>query len=157
MTDFLQEVMARAIARALTHVEGGGIPFVGVIVDGNGVISQFGVNQVHQTGDPTAHAEIVTIRDALASTGRTDLRGTTLLATGEPCGMCYRHAINTRITEVRVSVERDQVANMGFDYRWSYPAFGITEELRTKLMQPLHVPGGTEPFTRFLALHTLQN
>lgn len=85
------------------------------------------------------------------------MRGTTLLATGEPCGMCYRHAVNARIADIRVAVDRDQVAELGFDYRYSYPAFDITDSLRNTLMRPLRVSGDTEPFIRFLALHNIRN
>ncbi|RAE92533.1 nucleoside deaminase, partial [Burkholderia multivorans] len=67
MADFLEDVLTQAVAAALAHVESGGIPFVGVVVDGDRVISEFGVNRVHETGDPTAHAEIVAIRDALTA------------------------------------------------------------------------------------------
>lgn len=154
MTDFLQDVMAQAVAKALAHVEGGGIPFVGVVVDKARMISGFGVNRVHETGDPTAHAEIVAIRDALDVTGRTDLRETVLLATGEPCGMCYQYALDVGITDIRVAVTRDQVAALGFDYRNSYQAFGITDTVRGTRMRPLRVPDDTEPFIRFLALHS---
>lgn len=157
MTNHLEQIMRQAVVRSITHVESGGLPFVGVIVDGQQVISEFGVNRVHETGDPSAHAEITAIRDALTSSGRTDLRGTTLLATGEPCGMCYRYAIDARIADIRVAVDRDQVAELGFDYRYSYPAFDITDSLRNTLMRPLRVSGDTEPFIRFLALHNIRN
>lgn len=155
MTDFIQKVLTEAVAASLAHVESGGIPFVGVIVDGDQVISEFGVNRVHETGDPTAHAEIVAIRAALAASGRTDLRGTILLATGEPCGMCYRYALDAGITDIRVAVPRDEVALLGFDYRDSYRAFGITDTIRGSHMHPLRVPGDTEPFTRFHTLHNI--
>ncbi len=152
MTGFLHDIMTRAVAGALDHVESGGLPFVGVIVEGGQMISDLGVNRVHATGDPTAHAEIEAIRDALAATGRADLSGTTLLATGEPCGLCYRHALDIQITDIRVAVTRDRVAELGFDYLDSYPAFGITDPMRDTYMRPLEVPGATNPFIRFLAL-----
>lgn len=153
MTGFMHEVMRQAVARALAHVERGGIPFVGVVVERDRVLSGFGVNRVHESGDPSAHAEIVAIREALAVTGRPDLPGATLLATGEPCGMCYKYALDARITDIRVAVARDRVAEMGFDYRESYSVFGIADALRSIHMRPLDVPGAIEPFTRFLTLH----
>ena len=70
MTSFLEQLMAQAVIRSITHVESGGLPFVGVIVDGQQAISEFGVNRVQETGDPSAHAEIVAIRDALSSSGK---------------------------------------------------------------------------------------
>ncbi|MDO5051673.1 MAG: nucleoside deaminase [Pseudoclavibacter sp.] len=154
MNSFAYQVMKQAVAHSLSHVECGGIPFVGVIVERGQVISEFGVNRVHESGDPTAHAEIVAIRSALALTGRSDLQGATLLATGEPCGMCYKYALNAQLTDIRVAVARDRVAELGFDYRNSYLAFGITDALRNAHMRPLSVPGDIEPFIRFLILHS---
>lgn len=155
MTDFLKHVMTQSVTVSLAHVERGGIPFVGVVVDDDQAISEYGVNRVHETGEPTAHAEIVAIRDALAASGRTDLRGTILLATGEPCGMCYRYALDAGITDIRVAVPRDEVAAFGFDYRDSYRAYGITDTIRGTHMRSLRVPGDTEPFARFLTLHNI--
>lgn len=157
MNDFLQRVMLSAVSRSVAHVEGGGIPFVGVVVRAGEVISGFCVNRVHETGDASAHAEVVAIRDALAATGGSTLRGSVLLATGEPCGMCYRYALNAQIADIRVAVDREQVASFGFDYRSSYPAFGIDDALRGVLMSPLRVTGSLEPFTRFVALHASRN
>ena len=88
MSEFLENVMAKAVDHSLRHVEQGGLPFVGVIVENGRLLSGYGVNRVHESRDSTAHAEIEAIRDALAKTGRETLSGTVLLATGEPCGMC---------------------------------------------------------------------
>ena len=60
-------------------------------------------------------------------------------------------------SDIRVAVDRDQVAELGFDYRYSYPAFDITDSLRNTLMRPLRVSGDTEPFIRFLTLHNIRN
>lgn len=149
----LQAVMVQAVEACLDHVDGGGLPFVGVVVSDTGVISEFGVNLVHQTGDPQAHAEVVAMRDALASHGLTTLAGTTLVATGEPCGLCYRYAIDRGIDEIHVAVDRDMAADWGFDYRTSYPAFGVSEHERASLLHRLPIDRGTEPFTRFLQKH----
>ncbi|OLT42453.1 cytosine deaminase [Saccharomonospora sp. CUA-673] len=150
----LSEVMHRAVDACIAHVDAGGLPFVGVLVDhSGGVVSEFGTNQVAARHDPTAHAEIVAMRDALARRGSADLTGTTLLATGEPCGLCYRHALDHGITEIHVAVDRDQVAALGFDYRPSYAAHGITDERRAALLHPLRVPHGHRPFTRYLHRH----
>ena len=86
----------------------GGLPFVGIIVRDGQALSGFGVNRVQETWDPTAHAEIIALREAVASHGRRGLIGATLLATGEPCGMCYRHAIAHGITDVQVAIDREE-------------------------------------------------
>lgn len=146
--------MEEAVEECIRHVNAGGLPFVGVVVDASGVISEYGVNQVQETSDPWAHAEIVAMRDAMASQGRDNLAGTTLLATGEPCGLCYRFAIDHQVAAIYVAVDRDAVAERGFDYRASYSALGITDAQRSELLHHLPAEHGTEPFTRYLSIHT---
>lgn len=146
----LRIVMEQAVTACIAHVESGGLPFVGVVVNDTGVISTFGVNEVHETGDPHAHAEIVAMRNAMSAGDLQDLAGTTLLATGEPCGLCYRFAIAHKVDGVHVAVDRDEVAALGFDYRASYRALGISEQQRAGLLHHLPVERRTEPFARFL-------
>ncbi|MFG1617549.1 nucleoside deaminase [Nonomuraea wenchangensis] len=147
----LEAVMDLAVEACIAHVAAGGLPFVGVVVEATGkVISEFGVNRVQETGDPTAHAEVVAMRGAMTTHGLGTLTGTALLATGEPCGLCYRYAIDHGVEAIYVAVDRDEVAAFGFDYRASYPAFGITDEHRAELLRPLPVARGDEPFTRYL-------
>lgn len=147
----LAPVMEEAIEACIAHVASGGLPFVGVVVGASGqVISQFGVNQVRETGDPTAHAEIVAMRDAMATRDLPTLTDAVLLATGEPCGLCYRHAIDHGLEQIHVAVDRDEVAAFGFDYLSSYPAFGITDAHRDDLFRPLPVTRAVEPFTHYL-------
>lgn len=147
----LRAVMDLAVEACITHVAAGGLPFVGVLVAADGeVISGFGVNRVRETGDPTAHAEVVAMRDAMTTHGLDTLTGAVLLATGEPCGLCYRYAVDRGVEAIYVAVDRDEVAAFGFDYRASYPAFGITDEHRAELLRPLPVARGDEPFTRYL-------
>lgn len=152
----LLKVMEEAVARCVAHVEAGGLPFVGVVIDDKRVISTFGVNQVRQTRDPTAHAEIVAMRDAMSAQGRPDLTGAVLLATGEPCGLCYRFAIDHGIETIHVAVDRDAVAEWGFDYRPSYSPTGISDERRAGIYQPLPVEHGYEPFIRYLQTHEIR-
>lgn len=152
-TSDLQAVMADAVEVCLAHVDGGGLPFVGVIVDGTGVLSEFGVNRVQETRDPQAHAEIVAMRDALTTHDLTSLTGTTLVATGEPCGLCYRFAIDHGVEAIHVALDRDEVARWGFDYRTSYPAFNVTEDQRAGLLHHLPVARGSDPFARYIQKH----
>lgn len=150
----LQAVMEDAVDECITHVDRGGLPFVGVLVKGTDVISGFGVNRVRETGDPTAHAEIVAMRDAMAAQGSEDLAGTSLLATGEPCGLCYRFAIDHQVETIFVAVDRDAVADWGFDYRASYRPLGISDGQRAGLIHLLPVERGVEPFARYLQVNT---
>lgn len=153
-TAALTAVMTRAVDACTEHVDAGGIPFVGVVVDADGaMLSGFGVNRVAETGDPMAHAEVVAMSEAMTTRGLDTLAGCVLLATGEPCGLCYRYAIDHGIDVIHVAVDRDQVADLGFDYRGSYPAFGITDTQRDSLFRPLAVEHGIEPFTHYLHRH----
>lgn len=151
----LVELMESAVGHALDHVQAGGLPFVGVVVDADGHVSEFGVNRVHETGDPTAHAEIVAMREVQAETGRSDLSGAVLLATGEPCGLCYRFAMQCRIERIYVAVDATTVAQWGFDYRGSYRSSGVDPQRRAEMSRELFVPGALEPFERFAWRHGL--
>lgn len=144
---FLSGVMDEAIEHCIRHVAAGGLPFVGVVIDQSGeVISEFGVNQVRETSDQTAHAEIVAMRDAMIKTGRDDLTGTVLLATGEPCGLCYRFALDHGVDAIYIAVDRDTAAAWGFDYRGSYRPLGITDRTRSALYRSMPSKHGEKPF-----------
>lgn len=141
--------MHSAVEASIRHVDNGGLPFVGVVVDDSGIVSCFGTNRVRETGDPSAHAEIVAMRDALLTRGSTTLSGTVLLATAEPCGLCYRFALDHGIDTIYTSVERDTVAEWGFDYRASYRMMRINESLRDRTLHYLPSPHAHAPFLRY--------
>ena len=80
--------MRRAIARADDNVRSGrGGPF-GAVVARGGVIVGEGANEVTTTNDPTAHAEVVAIRNACRALGDFSLAGCEIYASCEPCPMC---------------------------------------------------------------------
>ena len=81
--DFAQ----RTIALAHRNVEEGGRPFATVIVEDGEVLAE-SPNRVAQTHDPTAHAEILAIRDACTKLGTEHLTGTTIYVLAQPCPMC---------------------------------------------------------------------
>ncbi|MGI5268069.1 DsbA family protein [Nonomuraea sp. CA-218870] len=88
ITDVATSVGLDHAEACIAHVAARGLPFVGVLVDATGkMISEVGVNRATETGDPTAHAEVVAMRDAMTTHGLDTLTGTVLLATGEPCGL----------------------------------------------------------------------
>lgn len=142
-------LMQDAVAFSVRHVEAGGMPFVGVLIGDDGYVSSPGVNLVQETGDPTAHAEIVAMRTAMRDRTRSNLQRTWLVATGEPCGLCYRFALDHQVERVYVAVDSDTVAEHGFDYRGSYSAFQIDRSAFTDAVHHLPVPGALEPFERF--------
>lgn len=97
MTD--DEVMALALEEAAFAVQHGDVP-VGAIVVRDGVVIARRHNERELTGDPTAHAEILALRDAAAATGSWRLDGATLVVTLEPCLMCGGALVNSRIDRV---------------------------------------------------------
>ncbi len=70
---------------------------VGALVVSNGEIVGRGANQPIGSGDPTAHAEIVALREAARQLGSYRLTGTTLFCTLEPCAMCAGALVNARV------------------------------------------------------------
>ncbi len=82
-----EEFMREAIALARANVESGGRPFGAVLVRDGRVIAR-AVNEVNQTKDPTAHAELLAIRSASQSLGSATLSDCVVYASGHPCPMC---------------------------------------------------------------------
>lgn len=81
---FLEE----AIALAQKNVAAGGRPFGAVVVREGRVIAR-GVNEMHLTGDPTAHAELLAVRAAIKALQAPRLDGCAVYASGQPCPMCF--------------------------------------------------------------------
>lgn len=121
--DLLDSLVDSAVQLSVDHVLDGGIPFAALIVDQKGTILGTGVNQVVDNLDPTAHAEVTAIRDACKHLTQTNLRGATLIASGEPCALCYMSALWSGIDQIIYAVDRDKAAAAGFDYRWTYYMF----------------------------------
>jgi tRNA(adenine34) deaminase len=90
------ELMAAALEEAQRARAAGEVP-IGALVTLGGAIVGRGFNQPISSGDPTAHAEIVAIRDAAARVGNYRLTGATLCVTIEPCLMCVGALIHARI------------------------------------------------------------
>src|ERR1700704_4257734 len=95
-TDALTGLMDSAIEEACRARDAGEVP-IGALVTLGGAIVGRGFNQPISSGDPTAHAEIVAIRDPAARVGHYRLTGRTLCVTIEPCLMCVGALIHARI------------------------------------------------------------
>ena len=91
--------MRRAMELALEAQERGEIPVGAVVVLGETVLGE-GFNQPIDAHDPTAHAEIVALRQAALRTQNYRLPGATLYVTLEPCAMCAGAIVNARIERV---------------------------------------------------------
>jgi tRNA(adenine34) deaminase len=93
------EVMELALAEARRAGRAGEVPVGAVVVAGNRVVGAAG-NQREGASDPTAHAEILALRQAAAETGSWRLSDATLYVTLEPCPMCAGAAVAARLDRV---------------------------------------------------------
>ena len=89
-------LMEAALEEARRARDGGEVPIGAVIAVGDEIVG-CGFNQPVGSGDPTAHAEIVAIRDAAGRVGNYRLTGATLYVTIEPCTMCAGALIHARV------------------------------------------------------------
>jgi len=90
------EAMEAALAEAQLAAEGGEVP-IGAVVVHQGEIVTRGQNRVVRDSDPTAHAEIVALREAARVLGNYRLEGCTVYVTLEPCAMCAGAMIHARL------------------------------------------------------------
>ena len=92
--------MGLALVEAARAVAHGDIPIGAVVVDQHGRVLASRHNERERTGDPTAHAELLALRDAAAEVGSWRLDGCTLVATLEPCVMCAGGCHLSRVATV---------------------------------------------------------
>jgi guanine deaminase len=111
-----------AVQLAARNVAAGGGPFGALIVAGDEIIAT-GVNRVTRDNDPTAHAEVVAIRDACRQRGDFKLDGAVLYTSCEPCPLCLAAALWARVGRVVFAADRDDAARGGFDDRAFYELF----------------------------------
>ena len=97
MTD--DDLMALALAEARAALDHGDVP-VGAVVVIEGEVVARGHNQRERLGDPTAHAEMLAIRDAAGASGGWRLDGATVVVTLEPCSMCAGALQQARVDRV---------------------------------------------------------
>jgi len=117
--------LRQAIDLAREGVEKGkGGPFGCVIVRGGEVVGK-GCNEVTSTNDPTAHAEVVAIRDACQRLGDYQLAGCDVYASCEPCPMCLGALYWARPRRVVYAATRQEAAEAGFDDDFIYREIGL--------------------------------
>ena len=135
-----EKFMKAAIALAETGVENGeGGPF-GCVIVRNGKIVGEGYNKVISTNDPTAHAEIVAIRDACKNLNSFQLEECEVYTSCEPCPMCLGAIYWARPKAIYFGNTKEDAATIGFDDSMIYdeiradlnarkiPAFNILRE-----------------------------
>lgn len=113
--DFMRE----AIRLSIDNVRDGGGPFGAVIVKDSQIVGR-GTNHVTANNDPTAHAEVMAIRDASARLGTFDLSGCDIYTSCEPCPMCLGAIYWARLSHLYYGNSKFDAAAIGFDDKFIY-------------------------------------
>ena len=95
-----EEHMRAALAVARIASQTGDVPVGAIVINAEGVVVGKGFNEREANNDPTAHAEIVAIRNAASRLQKSRLDGCTLIVTLEPCAMCAGAIAQSRISKV---------------------------------------------------------
>jgi guanine deaminase len=149
MTEQDRQFMRRAIELARQGVDANaGGPF-GCVVVKNGEIIGEGNNRVTSTNDPTAHAEIIAVREACAHLGNFQLDGCTIYTSCEPCPMCLGAIYWARPDRVFYACTRDDAAKIGFDDDFIYEELEKTNNDREMVAVELMRAEALEVFRRW--------
>lgn len=131
--------MARAIKLSLDNVlSGQGGPFGAVIVKDGTIVAE-GVNRVTSSNDPTAHAEVVAIREACAKLGTFLLKDCDIYTSCEPCPMCLGAIYWAHLACVCFGNNAADASTIGFDDSFIYREFAQPfSERRIPMIQMMH-------------------
>ncbi len=122
--------MLEAIKKAEENIlTGEGGPFGAVVVRDGEIIAAVG-NRVTSTNDPTAHAEVVAIREACSALNTFDLTGCEIYASCEPCPMCLGAIMWSRIDKLYYAADRNDASRAGFDDELFYTEMALPAEKR---------------------------
>jgi guanine deaminase len=131
------QFMARAIALAIENVRSGvGGPFAAVIVKDGAIVAE-GSNRVTSTNDPTAHAEVVAIREACRKLANFELTGCDIYTTCEPCPMCLGAIYWARPRRVYFACTAADASKAGFDDSFIYQEIARPQGSRKIPLTPL--------------------
>jgi tRNA(Arg) A34 adenosine deaminase TadA len=144
--------LGEAIELARANIGTGGRPFGAVVVRDGNVIAT-GVNEIHRTGDPTAHAEMMAIRAASRKLGSPDLAGSAVYASGHPCPMCMAAMRLCGVTRVAYAYSNDDGAPFGLSTAAIYADLGkpFAEQSMTITHMPVRTDGRAELYEQWAA------
>ena len=114
-----KKFMAKAIELSINSANTIGGPFGSVIVKDNKIIAE-GSNKVTSSSDPTAHGEIVAIREACKNLNTFDLSGCEIYTSCEPCPMCLSAIYWSRLDKIYYANTREDAKNIDFDDSFIY-------------------------------------
>ena len=134
----VNKFMLRAIELSEIGMQDGkGGPFGCVIVKNNEIVGE-GFNQVTSSNDPTAHAEIVAIRNACKNLNTFQLDDCEIYTSCEPCPMCLGAIYWARPTKIYYANTREDAKNIGFDDSFIYDE--IPKAVEDRSIPTIHIP-----------------
>jgi len=138
-------LIQRVIDLAVENVRRDGGPFAALVVKDGAVIST-GTNQVTRSNDPTAHAEIIAIREACRVLGAFRLDGCDFYTSCEPCPMCLGALYWARPARVFFAATHSDASGAGFDDSFIYRQIQTSPSKRTIPMTHVADARATLPF-----------
>ncbi|MEQ1675684.1 MAG: nucleoside deaminase [Chitinophagaceae bacterium] len=138
ITEREQKFLERAIELSRQGMKGGkGGPFGCVVVLGDKIVGE-GCNQVTSSNDPTAHAEVVAIRNACTKLGTYQLSDCEVYTSCEPCPMCLGAIYWARPKRVVYANTREEAAEIEFDDDFIYNEIGAA--MKDRKIPFVHAP-----------------
>ncbi|OBI25091.1 nucleoside deaminase [Mycolicibacter sinensis] len=147
------DYIERTIDLARQNVSEGGRPFAAVIVKDGEIVGE-SANQVAQTRDPTAHAEILAIRQACRALGTEQLLGATAYLLAHPCPMCLGSLYYSSPDEVVFLASRDDYAPYYIDNRKYFEIDTFYDEF-CKAWDKRRLPMRYQPSNAAIAVYRL--
>jgi tRNA(Arg) A34 adenosine deaminase TadA len=151
--DVDKKFLGRAVWLASESVQSGGGPFGAVIVSEGRMISESG-NKVVPLNDPTAHAEILAIREAARTLGSHDLSECILYSSCEPCPMCLGAIYWSGIKRIVYASDRHDAARAGFSDSDIYREICLDPTKRKVMFLRVNIEGANEAFEKWEELET---
>jgi len=144
------ELLRQAIEQAAENVRRGGGPFAALVAKDGAVIAT-GSNRVTAAHDPTAHAEIVAIREACRALGSFQLTGCDVYCSCEPCPMCLGALYWARPARIFYAATAADAAAAGFDDSFIYRELALPEAGRAIPMVHVADQSARQPFEEWAA------
>lgn len=135
--------LCEAIELAHANIKNGGRPFGAVVVKAGAVVAT-GVNEIHSTNDPTAHAELMALRAAGRKLGSPNLEGCAVYASGHPCPMCMTAMRMAGIGEVAYAYSNEDGAPYGLSTAAIYAE--LARPFAQQSMKIWHLPVRLEQY-----------
>ena len=144
--DYIREAVDMAAENACS---GKGGPFGAVIVRDGEVIGR-GVNQVTSNHDPTAHAEVMAIRNACTNINCFKLEGAVIYASCEPCPMCLSAIYWARISKIYFAADNTDASKAGFDDSMIYKEVCLPLDKRAIPIRKISTEIASKPFDAWI-------